>query len=141
MSFGYDKAKLDKMRSLIIANKDNEAELTKLMEQIQNGVDPTENPQPDVTSNDAQPEQNQEKNPTTDVLPMYTAYEALKVGEDISQDEIVYVEANAKEIVEHLEIKGDLSEIKEIKDKDGNIVLECRGETPYINSKAASDLI
>jgi hypothetical protein len=51
------------MKALIIANKDNEAELTKLMEQIQNGVDPTENTQPDTTKDT---KTDDEDKPTTD---------------------------------------------------------------------------
>lgn len=133
MSIAYDKVKLWKMKALIIANKNNQAELENLMVQIQSGIDPTmtesdnDNPVTEI--------------PVTDILPVYTTYKALKVGEYISQDEITYVNENAKSIVEDLETKWDLSEIKEIKDKDGNIVLKCRGETPYIHSKAAADLI
>lgn len=134
---GYDQAKLSKMKALIENNKDNKTALENLMAQIQEGVDPIE------TTDGYVPETDNTTTHTDNevIRPIYTTYAALKVGEYISQDEITYVNENAKSIVEDLETKWDLSEIKEIKDKDGNIVLKCRGETPYIHSKAAADLI
>lgn len=142
MSIEYDKAKLEKVKAMIIQNKDDKKALKDLIDQVKSGVDigAVEGATPAISENE-QPTQSQEKKITTDVLPIYTTYAALKVGEYISQDEITYVNENAKSIIEDLETKWDLSEIKEIKDKDGNIVLKCRGETPYIHSKAAADLI
>lgn len=75
------------------------------------------------------------------IIPMYMAYEKFVVWDDVSNEEFNYVNENAKSIVEKLETKWDLSKIDEIKDLDGNVVLKCLGKTPYMNSKAASDLI
>lgn len=40
-SLEYDTIKLNKMKSLIVENKDNQAKLEELMTQIQSGIDPT----------------------------------------------------------------------------------------------------
>ncbi|MEI6119426.1 MAG: hypothetical protein WCP92_09970 [bacterium] len=37
----YDKIKLNKMKALIVANKDNQTKLQELITQIQAGTDPT----------------------------------------------------------------------------------------------------
>lgn len=142
MSIEYDKAKLEKVKAMIIQNKDDKKALKDLIDQVKSGVDigAVEGATPAISENE-QPTQSQEKKITTDVLPIYTTYAALKVGEYISQDEITYVESNAKKIVEDLETKWSLSDIEKIKDVDGNVVLECRGKTPYIHSKAAADLV
>lgn len=94
-----------------------------------------------IVDDDNQQEQPQDTENTTDILPIYTKYKYLKVGGIVAKEDITYVEANAENIVEHLQTKGSLSKIEEIKDVDGNVVLECRWKTPYIHSKAASDLI
>ena len=95
---GYDKAKLTKMKVLINTNKNNQTELENLMAQIQTGVDPTETTDGYVSETDATTTHTDNEA----VRPLYTTYAALKIGESVSQDEITYVETNAKKIVENL---------------------------------------
>lgn len=40
----YDQASLDKMKALILANKDNQTKLQELIDQIASGIDPTTDP-------------------------------------------------------------------------------------------------
>jgi len=89
--FEYDKAKLSKMKALIVANKDNQVELTKFMEQIQNGIDPTENPQPDAT-NDIKTNNESKQTPdvtTNDKVTPYTNeyknVQDIPKGKDINE--------------------------------------------------------
>lgn len=81
------------------------------------------------------------KAPDTSVVPSSVSYEKFKVGNEVTQEEMNYVNDNAKYIVDQLVTKGDLTNINNLKDKNGNLVLKCRGESPYINAKAAKDLV
>lgn len=79
--------------------------------------------------------------PDTPVVPSSVSYEKFKIGNDVTAEEMNYVNDNAKYIIDQLVTKGDLTNVADIKDKAGNIVLKCRGESPYINAKAAKDLV
>jgi hypothetical protein len=75
----------------------------------------------------------------------YSGYENLKTIKDssleVTQDDIDYVSDNAKYVIDNLTIKWELAQIKEIKDKDWNLILDCTWSTPFINKQAAEDLI
>jgi len=75
----------------------------------------------------------------------YSGYENLKTIKDssleVTQGDIDYVNEHSKYIVDNLTIKWELAQIKDIKDKDWNLVLDCTWSTPFINKQAAEDLI
>lgn len=137
----YDKTKLSKMKALILAHKDDQVKLEELMSQIQQGEDPTGLPDWQTTSDQQNKETKTIPLNSAIVLPVYAGYNNLKEGDDASKEDIAYITEQAKYIVEHLETKGSLSNIEKIKDKNGKVILECKGKTPYISSKAAADLV
>lgn len=122
-------------------------QLTQLKEKILNPVDDKKEdikPEEDYSqNNDVNPDGLEQKTDSKIVsfVPVYSAYKNLIASKDIKQDEIEYVWENSKYIVEKLDTKWNLTKIKKLKDKEWKIILECRGQTPYINSKVASDLI
>lgn len=152
--YKYDEANMNKLKTVLSAiSQSSSTELVALKEQIADGkvdldatltagkvvlIGTTETTTTDKTETT---DKTTETDQDTKIIPLFTTYKLLKAGDVVAEDEITYVNENAKSIIEDLETKWDLSEIKEIKDKDGNIVLKCRGETPYIHSKAAADLI
>jgi len=75
----------------------------------------------------------------------YSWYKNLAILNDkylnIIQEDIDYVNEHSKYIVDNLTIKWELAQIKDIKDKDWNLVLDCTWSTPFINKQAAEDLI
>ena len=75
------------------------------------------------------------------VVPIYSSYEKFKVDNDITSEDINYVNENSKYIVEKLQTKWVLTKIKEIKNKNWEVILNCKWTNPYVNSQAVVDLI
>ncbi|MCF7835406.1 D-alanyl-D-alanine carboxypeptidase family protein [Candidatus Gracilibacteria bacterium] len=120
--------------------------LNQLKEKILNPDISVEDPEAidDTSTDDASTETSNtdsKETPIVPFVPIYTPYKNLKVGGEVKKEDLEYVGENSKYIVDKLETKGNLTKIKKLKDKNGKIILECRGKTPYVNSKIASDLI
>ncbi len=124
-----------------------EAELNNLKSKIGNKSDVKDPAKSSLTSEPSVvPEKpnNTVTSPQTNVvpfIPVYSSYENLKVGVDIKTEDIAYVNENSKIIVDNLKTKWNLTKVKEIKDKNWELIFKLRWQTPYINSKAASDLV
>lgn len=121
-------------------------QLTQLKEKILNPDTNTEDPETtDKTPTDdtsTQTNNNDSKEaPVVPFVPIYTPYKNLKFWWEIKKEDLEYIWENSKYIVDKLQTKWNLTKIKKIKDKEWKIVLECRWQTPYINSKVASDLV
>jgi hypothetical protein len=127
-------------------NANTKDQLTQLKQKILNPVDDKEDVvlEQDISKNDDIGSNNVKQNTDSKIVsfvPVYLAYKNLIVSKDINQDEIEYVWENSEYIVEKLETKWNLTKIKKIKNKEWKIILECTWQTPYINSKVASDLV
>jgi hypothetical protein len=98
----YNKASLNKMKALITQYKDDQTKLQDLMAQIAAGFDPTVEPAtPEtITTPTTSPETT-----TTPVAPVSVTYDKLRVGDEVTQENIAYIDTNAQYIVEKLEKK------------------------------------
>lgn len=124
------------LKELLDIIKNDRIELNKLKENIEAGLA--------FDAVDGSKNEDVEKNPSNEKL-SYWWYEKLKVLDEpnikITQDDIDYVSNNANYVIENLKIKWELAKIKNIKDKDWNEVLNCTWATPFVNKKAAEDLV
>lgn len=139
----YNTASLNKMKALINQYKNDKAKLEQLKLQIEEGKDPTsEQLAPSPTQDTSETPNAQEAGPQ--VAPVVATSmildEQLQANKEISQEEKTYIQTNIKQSVEALKQKWSLTDITQIKDMQGNRVLQCNGETPYINTEVIYDL-
>jgi len=135
----YDKNSLNKMKALIIQCKDNQTELENLKDKIDAGIDPTEDQT--ITPNPTSPEKSVE--PPTKVAPEKN----ILVGGallgwtlvTISQTDIDFVNSEKEKI--EPKITGDFASIKEVRNTKGEVILEAKGESPYIHKDVRPDLL
>jgi hypothetical protein len=75
----------------------------------------------------------------------YSWYEKLKPLNDsnieVTQEDVDFVNQQAPYIIENLEIKWELAKIKNIKNKEWEMILDCKWLTPFVNKEAAADVV
>jgi hypothetical protein len=153
-NIAYDKLALDKMKELILQNKDNKAMLENIKQQIAEWKDPI------LLSSDASLSQSSVENTTAASQSWaennISSQSSQKESEQrfsglfewlivwwtlvvLNNEDIKYV----RETVGSLkpEIIWDFASIEKIKDKEDNIILECSWKTPYINKNIITDLL
>lgn len=140
----YNTASLNKMKALIDQYKNDKAKLEQLKLQIEEGKDPTsEQLAPSSPTQDTSETPNAQE-VVTQVAPVVATSmildEQLQDNKNISPEEKNYIQTNIKQSVEVLKQKWSLTDISEIKDMQGNCVLQCKGETPYVNTEVIYDL-
>ncbi|HKL43730.1 MAG TPA: D-alanyl-D-alanine carboxypeptidase family protein [Candidatus Absconditabacterales bacterium] len=121
------------LKELLQIVKENRVELGRLKQNIEEGLEF------DAAEGETSPRVETEENLT------YSGYENLKPLTDtnieITQEDVDFVNQHAPYIVENLQIKGELAKIKNIKNKEGEMILDCKGLTPFVNKEAAADLV
>ena len=140
-SLSYDKeTELDPMKELL-KKTNTTAELQTLKKQVKKGKDPTKDP----TTPDTTAAQTTETKPATkpDSLPSSTNEKALGALLGGSLVVISQVDLDAlkteKESIKP-EITWDFASVKQVKNKEGKVILEGVGKTPYIHKEVWDDL-
>lgn len=142
----YNKTRLQKMKALINQYQNDQTKLQELKGQIEEGKDPTlqEVDQPSSST----PSQNQPS--SSEIIPAAAGagalageivYQNISADKTISEEELQYLKENAQSTKEKLSTIWSLTNIKEVKDNQGNVILESKGESPYIHADAVWDLI
>ncbi len=114
------KTELDKLKDYLDLHKDNQTQLANLAAEIKKW---TALEKALVESKEIQSPEKTIPGPDKEVL----------ANSDINPE--------IKSIRSSIEIKGSLANIKEVKNADGKVVLECIWETPYIKESILNDIL
>ncbi len=74
-------------------------------------------------------------------VPAFVVYKNLKATGNISQEDVQYVNTQAKYTIDRLKTVGGLIDISEVTNQQWEKIIKWTWRTPYIHKKAAADLI